>query len=69
MSETKAKYKVKHGGTRTPGPGRKIGKPAEIGTNGKIYANYLDDETIIILRAIHPIRSQAIRMAAKQYKF
>ena len=70
MSETKGKYivKKKHGGKRIAGEGKKIGKPADIGTNGKRYQDYLDDETIAILKKINPNRSEAIRILAKQFK-
>lgn len=70
MSEAKAKYTVKskHGGKRIPGEGKKIGKPADIGTNGKRYQDYLDDETIEALKKINPNRSEAIRLLAKKIK-
>jgi len=71
MSEPKGKYTVKaqHGGKRVAGKGKKIGRPAEsIGTNPKNYLDYLDDETIQSLKQIHPIRSTAIRIIAKQFK-
>ena len=66
MSEQKGKYSW--GGKRTAGKGKKLGKPADIGTNGKRYQDYLDDETIAILSKIHPNRSQAIRILAGKYK-
>lgn len=67
---TKERKKIKftHGGKRTAGAGKKIGKPADIGTNGKRYQDYLDDETIEALMRIHSNRSQAIRILAKQTK-
>ncbi len=60
--------KGQHGGKRTPGPGKRIGRPANIGTNGKRYIDYLDDETIEILKTINPNRSEAIRILAKLFK-
>jgi hypothetical protein len=68
MSETKGKIKGQWGGKRTAGEGKKIGKPADIGSNGKQYADYLDDETIEILKKVNPNRSEAIRILAKQFK-
>ena len=70
MTETKGKYKVHKnwGGTRIAGEGKKIGKPAEIGSNGKRYQDYLDDETIAILAQINNNRSEAIRVLARKYQ-
>lgn len=69
--ETKGKYRVKgqHGGRRVAGTGKKIGRPADgIGSNPKVYADYLDDETIRALKQIDSNRSRAIRMLAKRMK-
>lgn len=54
--------KMTHGGKRTPQPGR----PVQI-KGGKVYADYLDDETITILARIDKVRSKAIRIAVKAY--
>jgi len=64
----KTKPKFTHGGKRTAGAGKKIGKPAIIGSNGKKYLDYLDDETIQALKQISPNRSEAIRILASQIK-
>lgn len=69
--ETKAKYTVKntHGGRRIAGEGKKIGRPAEdMGTNPKRFQDYLDEETIEVLKKINKDRSRAIRILAKQFK-
>lgn len=71
MTEIKGKYKVKkfkHGGPRTAGKGKKLGKPAKIGKGGKAYLDYLDQETIATLKMISPNRSEAIRTMSKLYK-
>lgn len=69
MTEIKGTYKVKHGGKRVAGPGKLIGRPTDmIGTKGKKYSDYLDDETIEALKSVHPVRSIAIRMLAKSLR-
>ena len=61
--------KFTHGGKRIAGEGKKIGRPAkDMGTNGKRYQDYLDDETIAVLKRIDKDRSRAIRILAKQFK-
>lgn len=66
--KTNITKKFGHGGKRIAGEGKKIGKPAEIGSNGKPYQIYLDDETIAILAEVKPNRSEAIRILARKYK-
>ena len=53
------------GGARVAGEGKHMGPPTVIGSNPHTYQNYLDDETIEALKRIHPNRSLAIRMLAK----
>jgi hypothetical protein len=67
--DTKGVHKTGHGGKRIAGAGKKIGRPAEkLETNPKGYLDMLDDETIQALKKVHPIRSTAIRILAKQFK-
>jgi hypothetical protein len=73
MTEAKRKYKTRKlnawGGLRIAGEGKKLGRPAEvIGTNAKVYGDYLDDETIAALKRISPNRSEAIRIIAKKIR-
>ena len=66
MTETKGTYKTR-GGKRTPGPGKKLGMRADMGSNPKVYADLLDDETIAALKRVHRYRSRAIRLLAKAF--
>lgn len=55
------------GGKRTAGEGKKIGAPFKL-IGARRCQDILDEETITKLMMINPNRSEAIRIAVKQFK-
>ena len=68
MTEEQKEYKLeRRGGKRIPRKGKKLGAPRQL-IGAKRYQDFLDQETIQILKSISNTRSEAIRIAAKFYK-
>lgn len=65
MTKSTSDIKVKHGGPRAAGPGKKMGRPADISIGGCRRTFYIDAETWALLPDKN--RSLAIRIAVKAY--